>query len=442
LAINIAKEGTFVFLSRLIETFSAMLNSIVITRMLGPEGRGKYALFLTILLILLTPATLGISESNLYMASSKKSSINSLISNSFLFAFVSSFLWITIFFIFYKILIYRLIPSLTINEIFVMLCILPFIILFIYLQNILIGIGSINHFIKTNIVLSVSPLFFIIFFLFDNNLIVSEAIYAYMLSYLTSCVYCIWICIKKTGTFHFTPSKELAIESLKYGAKISPGTILQGLRDRLEVLIISHFMSASAVGYYSVAQGLSERLKLLPKSFSYILFAQISGSTNELRYSTAAYVTRNTLWFMIIIIIIPLIASAKFIISILYGREFLPAIIPLCILFFSTMFSSIGLTLGSLALGKGSPQICTYAMAISFLTTIGLDIWLIPVWGLIGAAIANTSGLAIMAFFYLAIFRKETKIKLVKFLLIQKEDFKNIYIVSNIIRNKFISFFR
>ena len=69
---SITKKSTFVFLSRMIETCAAMANSIIVARMLGPEGRGKYALSLTILMLLLTPATLGISEANLYLSSRRK----------------------------------------------------------------------------------------------------------------------------------------------------------------------------------------------------------------------------------------------------------------------------------------------------------------------------------------------------------------------------------
>ena len=156
--------------------------------------------------------------------------------------------------------------------------------LFIYLQNILIGTGSIKEFVKTNIILSVSPLFFLSFFLFDKKLTASEAIYAYMLSYFASCLYSIWCCIQATGPFHFKPSKALAMESLKYGVKINIGTILQIFRDNLETLFIGFFMSTTAIGYYSIAQGLSDRLKLLPKSISYILFAEISGSDDASQY--------------------------------------------------------------------------------------------------------------------------------------------------------------
>jgi O-antigen/teichoic acid export membrane protein len=308
--------------------------------------------------------------------------------------------------------------------------------LFIYLQNILIGTGSIKQFVKTNVMLSVSPLFFLSFFLFDKKLTSSEAIYAYMLSYLASCLYSIWCCMKATGgTFQFKPCKALALESLRYGVKINIGSIIQIFRDNLETLFIGYFMSTAAIGYYSIAQGLSERLKLLPKSISYILFAEISGSEHESQYRLVSMVTRNTLWLMTLVII-PLIALGKFIVSFLYGNEFLPALIPLYVLFFSTILSSISLTLGSLALGKGEPQICTYVTAIGFISTIGLDIWLIPVWGLPGAAIANTSGLAVMVCLYFLVFKKHTDIRLTQFLLIQKEDFNHYLLIMGKVKCK------
>ncbi len=388
---KIARHSFFILLARLLEAVAAMVNSIILARMLGPDGRGRYALILAIVILLSVLGTLGITESNVYLINKKRYSAHNFISNSIYFAFCSSVLWFAVFILFYKLIGYRMLPTLTLSEILLPLTILPFYLLFVYLQNILLGIGAIYRFISTNIFLAVSPLLFLMIFLLDFRLTLREAIYAYMLSYMSACSYTFWCCIKEEGSFKFSPNASLAKESLIYGLKTNIGTILQIARDRLETIILGYFMMNSAVGYYNVATGLSDRLKMLPKTVSYLLFAEVSKSDHESGDILTAKFTRNILWIMSPLIGI-LIIFSKYIVLILYGREFLPAHVPMSILFGSTLLSAFTFFLGKLFLGQGRPRVYLFAGAAALVTTIGLDVLLIPLYGLVGAAIANTSG--------------------------------------------------
>jgi O-antigen/teichoic acid export membrane protein len=430
------KHGFFVTLSRVFETFIALLNNIIVARMLGPDGRGKYALIIAIIMFLQVPATLGVTDANVYLLSKDKYSINNFITNSILFSIISSVFFTILFFALYQLFIHRLIPSLTIQEVFYPLWVLPIAVLFVYLQNILIGVGAINSFIKTNLLLCISQLMFVLFFIIDFKLTVNEAIYAYILSYVIVCIYSFWCCLKKTGKFNFTPNIELAIESINYGFKSNIGTILQTARDRFEVILVGYFLTNTAVGYYSIAQGVTDRLKLLPKTISYLLFAEISNLGGKQGEELAVKVTRN-LFFIMSVIVFPIILFSRYIILILYGRDFLPTQIPLCILFVSTIFSGVVFSLGSLRLGQGRPERYTYAAGVSLLVTIGLDILLIPYWGIIGASIANITGVVAMVLFYML--DDFTGIKFRDIFIIRRADLQSFLILWRRIFRSFYS---
>ena len=424
---KIARYGFYVFLSRLFEGVTAMANSIILARLLGPAGRGKYALILSITILLSALGALGVTDSNVYLINRGKYSINNFISNSICFAFCSSILWLVTFLLFYRLIGYRLLPTLHLNEICLSLAVLPFILLTNYLQNILLGRGSINRFINVNIFFSISPLLFLTFFLLDLKLTLREAIYAYALSYVATCFYTFWSCVRETKAFHFTPNAALARESLTYGLKSNTGTILQTARDQLEAIIIGYFMTSSSVGYYNVAIGISNKLQMLPKSVSYLLFAEISKPDNESGDVLTAKITRNMLWIISPFVVILSLFFSKYIVLILYGRKFLPAQVPMSILFGSVILSAFTFPLGSLFLGQGRPKVYLFASAVSLITTLGLDMWLIPLLGLVGAAIANIFGLSAMAYVYLHIHRKNLPNSLSSFLLLNKDD-KQLYV--------------
>jgi O-antigen/teichoic acid export membrane protein len=420
--IKLKKHGFFVTVARFFEAFIALLNNILVARMLGPDGRGKYALILTIIMFLQVPATLGVTDSNVYLLSKDKYSINNFITNSILFSIISSVFFIMLFFALYQLFIHQIVPTLTIQEVFYPLWVLPIAVLFVYLQNILVGLGSINRFIKTNILLCTSQLLFVLFFIIDFTLTVNEAIYAYLLSYVMVCVYSLWCCIREAGAFNFKPNMELARESFNYGFKSNIGTILQTARDRFEVILVGYFLTNTAVGYYSIAQGITDRLKLLPKTISYLLFAEIANLEGKQGEELAVNVTRNLL-FIMSVIVFPIILFSRYIILLLYGRDFLPTQVPLCILFVSTIFSGVVFSLGSLRLGQGRPERYSYATGIALLVTIGLDGILIPYWGIIGAAIGNIMGVLAMVLFYML--DNFSEIKFRDIFIIQRADLQS-----------------
>jgi O-antigen/teichoic acid export membrane protein len=215
---------------------------------------------------------------------------------------------------------------------------------------------------------------------------------------------------------------ELARESFNFGFKSNIGTILQTARDRFEVILVGYFLTNTAVGYYSIAQGITDRLKLLPKTISYLLFAEIANLEGKQGEELAVNVTRNLL-FIMSVIVFPIILFSRYIILLLYGRDFLPTQVPLCILFVSTIFSGVVFSLGSLRLGQGRPERYSYATGIALLVTIGLDGILIPYWGIIGAAIGNIMGVLAMVLFYML--DNFSEIKFRDIFIIQRADLQS-----------------
>jgi len=80
--LNFIKNTFTTFSVRIITVLFALIVSIVIARVLGPEGKGAYTLLLLIPTILVMVGNLGIGLANTYFGGSGKDKWNELASNS------------------------------------------------------------------------------------------------------------------------------------------------------------------------------------------------------------------------------------------------------------------------------------------------------------------------------------------------------------------------
>lgn len=421
---SFARQGLFVLLTRLLEFFISMASVILVARALGPEGRGKYALMTLIPMVLTSIATLGITNANVYLLKQKKYAPDNYITNSILFACAASVLVIGMFFILYKLFVYRFLPSLSFQETFVPLLVLPVSVLFFYLQNILLGLGAIAKYNLSNILLSGSFFVFLLALMANIDLTASRAVYVWMCSSAVTCIVTFWLCVKDSG-FRFSPDRKLAMEGLRYGIKAHVGTVLLNSRNRLELVFIGYFMNDSAVGLYSIALGMMDKFDLLNRTVSYLLFAEVSASGKLEGERLTATVARNSFWLMVAAVL-PLILMSRQILLLLYGREFLLSRYPLCILLLSTAISALVLALGSLYQGRGSPHTYSLGCGIGLVATALLDLALVPGMGLVGAAVANVAGTASMCCFYLFLHLKGSDNRLGELLVLRGADLRTL----------------
>ena len=178
--------------------------------------------------------------------------------------------------------------------------------------------------------------------------------------------------------------------SVRYGAKAQIGSFFQFLNFRLDLLVLSLFVSLADVGHYAVAQTLAELASYLGIAFQISVLPILAGSDgaeHDAETSTAAVRHHGLLAFVL------MLANAIFAPLVLlfgYGAAFRPALIPLFILLPGMWFMGTGsLVVGDLR-GRGRPGLASAVKGGAALVTIGLDLALIPPFGIVGAAVASS----------------------------------------------------
>ena len=273
-----------------------------------------------------------------------------------------------------------------------------------FFSKILLGREQIIRFNLTNTFQSILQLTSIFIIL----VVLGQGIYGAVLSYIIAVAgsaLLVGFFIFRLGRIRFSVKLGLLKDSIRYGGKAYLGNMVQFLNYRLDMFLVAYFLDVSAVGYYAIAVGIAERLWMIPNSLATVLFPRVAAiggnSANHLTCKTS----RHTL-ILVFALSLPLIALAKPVILLLFGPAFLPSVKPLVFLLPGVIALSFAKILTSDLAGRGRPEFGALAAFVSLAVNIPLNLFLIPRWGISGAAFASTIAYALASLIVTIAFAK------------------------------------
>lgn len=368
-----------------------LLAMVIIARVLGKSGQGQYTLAILLPTLLFTLLNSGLSISTVYFLGQKKYTDEEIYSTnlftSFLLSLVSIATGFVIIFFFKDYFFENLSSKLLLYT----LLIIPLIFTQKNLQTIFQGKEDFEKFNLIVILNQLGLLLFSIVFVWFLDLGVYGAVLSFGMSQFLMLVASFYFL--KTSYGLFWPKKvsiDFAKESFKFGLKGHLSNVLSFFNYRIDMFIIAYFMDDVAVGVYSVAVLLSERIWLISQSVSSVLFARVANLSNDdVRNRFTSIASRNTL-FITLIGGLFLAVISKWFIELFFGMEFVGSVQPFLYMIPGVVIFSMSKVLANDFIGRGYPEINTYIAFVTALTNFGLNIWLIPIYGVNGAAIATS----------------------------------------------------
>jgi len=184
---------------------------------------------------------------------------------------------------------------------------------------------------------------------------------------------------------------------------------------RAEILFLGIFHPGEAVGFYTIAFLVSgSTIGLILQVFSTVLIPAISeqvgrGDMDRVR---AIYLT-SARYLMIIgaPLAIGGIVLAGPIIRMVYGIEYEPAIPLVQILFIPFAFLAIANSATSVILGVNRPSFVLKVGIGLVILSLGLELWLIPIYGTTGAAIGSSVARIIAPILYIRFASRECQVR-------------------------------
>jgi O-antigen/teichoic acid export membrane protein len=176
---------------------------------------------------------------------------------------------------------------------------------------------------------------------------------------------------------------------INYGLKLHLGSIFQSLNYRFDMYLVAFFLGSASVGWYSVSVAMAEWLWLLPSVLGGTLMQRLANTDKKEVNTISGPINRLTAGILLVGTFL-LGFLGKWVIRLLYGETFTPSLLPFLLLLPGIWAMGLWKNFMNDLAMRGYPAFKSYTSGIALILTLGLDILLIPLWGIEGAALASS----------------------------------------------------
>ena len=245
------------------------------------------------------------------------------------------------------------------------------------------------------------PLFLILWvvflYLMRNHLTLSQLIWSNVMAIGIALVFALYTARIAIGK-HLAAPIRATFENRRWvlaAAAFFLADILYNGNARIAILLLGYFKSKPEVGIFNISLRISELISFSLVVVNFVLSPLIAGlfAQND-RAALQKTITRSSRVILLIgtILFLGLVLFRHHILS-LFGRDFESGQVALVILCLgqwgNIFFGSVGLLL----IMTGHQLYSIYSLLVGILLNLGLNLWLTPMYGMTGTAIASASGL-------------------------------------------------
>lgn len=431
---SLKRSLLYTFFTQFPQLFISIISGILITRMLGPAGKGAYAIFIANVQLFLLFLSGGLSSSIAYFVAKKYLSIQKIIGIALLVSFIGIVILGLAFFVQEDSMLVKLIlPDGYTQLFFRVYLVLGYLIALIsaVFNSILSGSKKFDVISKLSIfqTLFLICIVTLIYIFWRKELTAEMLLISVLLATVGSNFLTMLLKIISVRQFEaIWPSFSITASEIKMLLSFSGitylSTVLNFFNYRLDLWIVDEYNSADDVGYYALAVNLAQMLWMLSVPLSSVLTTYLSNNNDiEYRLQVLKAISRITSTTAIVICVVGYL-TVDYLLPILYGKEFFPAILPFKILLPGLVLSTIYKIFVPINVAHEKISYNLIAVALSLVVTVVLDLLLIPKFGIQGAAIATSLAYASSFFTILYFVIVKLDYPLTNYFLVQSADVK------------------
>ena len=374
--------------------------SVLLTRALGPQGRGLYASVIALMSLGLQFGSLGLGSSNTYFLSGGREDGRALAANAFLVSLVlGSALGVAGWFAAGAVRGLR--PGLGAWPILLGLATIPVAILILLGQNLLIAKGDLRAYNGIELVRNLAWIAAVVAMARTVGIGARSAI---ILNLAAFSAVAAWIWIRLAG-MGLPPSLRWRGGTFRrtvgYGLKAYAVTLFAFLVLRLDLLLVQDLRGAAAGGTYSVAVQMADLLLTVASTVAMVLAPRTARLGAE-AWPMVRRVTSLTA-LALALAVLAAYALAPRIVGLLFGVRFEGAVPAFRALLPGIWFLSVETLLVQYLNGLGMRPAILWGWAAALVLNLALNLLWIPRHGILGAALASTLAYAFMAWFVAAL---------------------------------------
>jgi len=394
------------FVTRVLLIGIGLVTSVIVARILGPEGRGFYAVAITIGAIGVQFGNLGLHTSNTYYVAGDRGLLPALAANTIIVSFAvggvgTVLIW----------MIFQLWPQMApVRGLLLILSLLwiPFGLAYMLLQNLLIGIQDVRTYNKIELLTKALGLGLI------GVLIITGAVGVetlFLVALIVLIIGLFWALLRlRTHIFTLPlPSLTLFKETIRYGSKAYLAAFFAFLVLRVNLLMVKYILGAEEAGYYSIAATMADTVYMLPVVIGTILFPKLSAMTHD--QEKWAFTRKMAVSVGVVTVVLATFAGllAGPVVRILFGELFVPAVPAFIWLLPGIVLLSINTCYMNYFASIGMPLITVVSPGLAAIVNIAVNLKLIPWWGIVGASITSVLSYGLMlvaSIIYVSYFRE------------------------------------
>jgi O-antigen/teichoic acid export membrane protein len=370
----------------------AFLTSIIVSRLLGREGKGVYVAVATLPGMLAAIGLFGLPGAVNYFAG-KGHSLSSLIRASYLYTVVISVVLVAVVWVMLPVLEGSVLRAASLNDDLLRLILLsvPLGTLSAFGGSILYGRMAVRSYNLIQIAMAAVSLTCVIVLVGVFRLGVPGAVAGSIVVAAGTTVLVMFATHRLAGRDTWGPPAPMR-GLAAYAARLYPGSITGFFSYRadnylIQALIVDPKQAAAMLGLYSMAVTMDELVFYVPDSITTLFLPRVAGSTAEDSARMLGRVGRLTL--LVTVGIAVCLVPAAYVGIHLVLPAFEPCLPAFLVLLPGVISLSVAKVATSYVSGRGRPGLVSMGTLAALVLNVVLNLFFIPAFGIVGAALAS-----------------------------------------------------
>jgi len=395
---DLKRNICYTFGQHILSAVAQLLLVVLVARQLGPVGNGQFAMTILLPNLLVTLLNLGVGTATVYFVSRGVVSVRHAVRENSKIAAVAVGLGSSMSLPVILIWGEKLFPGIPLFLLLLGLSVFPISLMLVFLNTILQGLENFRAYNWTILLPSYMTLAGVWLSIYAFNFEVSAAVSAYVVGQLTGLIVVAIVIARNTSKQRKAKSAIIPLQEfgykrmvLNYGWKAHLSNILAFINYRADIFLVNLFLNPSATGLYFIAVQIAERLWIVSQAVSTVLLPRLSALHDDrnarllLTRSSALIVSTITLFGALFVA-----GLLKWMIESIFGSDYSGALPPFLWLLPGIIAGSGARVQSNCIAAAGHPEWNMYVAVFVLILNIGGNIVLIPIYGIIGAAIATS----------------------------------------------------
>jgi len=416
---SFAKDITGVLGSNISAVVIGLLIDVVISRQLGPEGRGLYTSVLVVPLLVVSFMMMGVRRSAVVHIGNQLFSNDRTVSGILQVLFITSFLAMLVSGLSF---LYIKPKGLDLPLVILAISSIPVRLVLAYSGGIYLGK---EQFRRSNLMSWLPTLLNLLGVLLFVLMLQWDVMGALLALFLSNLIVAL-ISLNHIFTEYkisLKPEKVVIQSLLKLGLGYAMAMLIMQLNYRVDIVLLQKLSTLKEVGFYSMGVAISDKLWQLPTAMGVVVMSRTANTQDEAMLNRSVSKLLRVSFVVVLLAALFLWFTIPYLLPLIFGVKFMPSVAVVRTMLPGILIFVLPRILNSRFAGKGQPAVLIAIFLPALIVNILLNLIWIPLYGGIGAAWASNMSYALGAIALLIVYSVKMHVPFKEIVHFERSDF-------------------